>query len=130
MVYAPDLDLLVWKEITSLLSSPQTMLEAYKQQWGKNGLRGPDVVEAEPERLDERIGDVERQIQRLLDGYQSGFIYPRSWLGAERRLRENRPDGGSSGRNSKPSDRSGGRLKSFRKSLVILSTCSFGTRPF
>ena len=76
MVYAPDLDLLVWKEITSLLSSPQTMLEAYKQQWGKNGLRGPDVVEAEPERLDERIGDVERQIQRLLDGYQSGFIYP------------------------------------------------------
>src|SRR5439155_13965133 len=76
LVYAPDLDRLVWKEMTSLLSSPETMLEAYKQQQGKNGLRGPDVLEAELQRLDERVGDVERQIQRLLDGYQSGFIYP------------------------------------------------------
>ncbi len=76
LVYAPDLDRLVWKEMTSLLSSPETMLEAYKQQRGKNGLRGSDVLEAELQRLDERVGDVERQIQRLLDGYQSGFIYP------------------------------------------------------
>src|SRR5206468_8712104 len=65
LVYAPDLDRLVWKEMTSLLSSPETMLEAYKQQRGKNGLRGPDVLEAELQRLDERVGDVERQIQRL-----------------------------------------------------------------
>ena len=75
LVYAPDLDQLVWKEINALLTSPQTMLEAYEQQRGKEGLRGPDLVEAELERLKMRITDAERQIQRLLDGYQSGLIY-------------------------------------------------------
>jgi hypothetical protein len=75
LVYAPDLDQLVWKEISALLTSPQIMLEAYKHQQGREGLHAPDLVEAELQRLKMRISDAERQIQRLLDGYQSGLIY-------------------------------------------------------
>ena len=75
LVYAPDLDRLVWKEISALLTSPQTLLEAYKQQQGREGLHAPDLIEAELQRLQMRIGDAQRQIQRLLDGYQSGLIY-------------------------------------------------------
>ena len=74
MVYAPDLDLLVWQEIDSLLRSPQLMRKAWEQQRRHNGLRSPDVVEAALERLDESIHNGERQIQRLLDAYQAGLL--------------------------------------------------------
>lgn len=73
-VYAPDLDRLVWQEIESLLSSPELMKNAWQQQRHSGGLRNPDVVEAELERLDERIRKGERQIRRLVDGYQAGFL--------------------------------------------------------
>jgi len=74
MVYAPDLDLLVWQEIDLLLKSPELMKKAWEQHRRHHGLRSPDVVEAALDRLDERIRNGERQTQRLLDAYQAGLL--------------------------------------------------------
>ncbi len=73
VVYAPDLDSVVWKEIDGLLRSPTLMREAWERQRG-HGLHNPDTVEVEIERLGGRIGDAERQICRLVDGYQQGWV--------------------------------------------------------
>jgi site-specific DNA recombinase len=76
LVFAPDLDRLVWAEIESLLRSPRLMKKAWKQQRANHGLRAPDVVEVELERVNLRIRDASRQIQRLVDGYQAGLVGP------------------------------------------------------
>jgi site-specific DNA recombinase len=83
MVYAPDLDGLVWKEVESLLRSPELMRTAWEQQRRSGGLRPPELVEVELNRLDERIRDGARQIGRLVDGYQAGFVNARE-LGKRR----------------------------------------------
>ena len=72
-VYAPDLDRLVWKEVATLLGSPTLVQQAWEQQRGA-GLSNPDVVEAELSRLEEQLRDAERQMRRLVDAYQHGWI--------------------------------------------------------
>ena len=73
-VYAPDLDQTVWEEIRSLLASPQRIRESWERQHGRAGQEATDVVEAELVRLDQRIADARRQVQRLIDGYQGGLL--------------------------------------------------------
>jgi site-specific DNA recombinase len=73
-VCATDLDQLVWEEIKRLLSSPQLIRETWQRQHGYHPYRSPDVVETELDRLGQRISSARRQIQRLIDGYQTGLI--------------------------------------------------------
>ena len=74
MVYAPDLDRVVWEEIESLLRSPQLMTETWEHQRRGAGLLAPDLVEAEADRLQKQIEAAGRQIRRLVDGYQTGLV--------------------------------------------------------
>ncbi len=73
-VYAPELDRLVWDQIDLLLRSPQMLLDAFQQQKGTRLLSNPDVVDAELERLQKQITGAQRQLQRLIDGFQTGLI--------------------------------------------------------
>ncbi len=72
-VYSPDLDRLVWEEVATLLGSPTLIQQAWEQQRGA-GLGNPDVVEAELSRLEEQLRDAGRQMRRLVDAYQHGWI--------------------------------------------------------
>ena len=74
MVYAPDLDDLVWEKISEFLASPERLEEAFEQQRGTAMFRSADVVDAELDRLEARISDAERQVKRLLDAYQLGLV--------------------------------------------------------
>jgi hypothetical protein len=105
LVYAPDLDQLVWNEVETLLRSPDTLQAAFEHQDEVQALRGTDVVEAELERLEQRMAEARRQVQRLVDGYQSGMIRPSelakrrasleeklaAWNQQRRQLEEQRP---------------------------------------
>ncbi len=73
-VYAPDLDTAVWEAIESLLRSPELMTNAWERQRKHGGLMAPDVIEAELQRLHDQTVDAERQIRRLVDGYQKGAL--------------------------------------------------------
>jgi site-specific DNA recombinase len=73
-VFARDLDQLVWEEITALLSSPQLIRQCWERQHGRHEQHSPDVIETELARLEQRTTDARRQIQRLVDGYQAGFV--------------------------------------------------------
>jgi site-specific DNA recombinase len=73
-VFAPDLDHLVWQEVKGLLSSPQLIRQSWEHQHGRHEHHSPDVIETELTRLDQRITGARRQIQRLVDGYQAGFV--------------------------------------------------------
>jgi len=73
-VYAPDLDQLVWAEIKTLLSSPELIRTCWERGHSDQGIHSPDVVETELARLNRSIDAARRQIQRLIDGYQAGFV--------------------------------------------------------
>jgi site-specific DNA recombinase len=73
-VYAPDLDTVVWETIQSLLRSPELMAHAWRRQQKHGGLMAPDIIEAELQRLHDQTVDAERQIRRLVDGYQKGVL--------------------------------------------------------
>ena len=73
-VYAPDLDRLVWEEISSLLLSPDRIRESWQRQNGRATKEATGPIEAELVRLDQRIVDTRQQIQRLVDGFQKGFL--------------------------------------------------------
>jgi len=75
-VYAPDLDTAVWEAIESLLGSPEFMTKAWQRQQKHGGLMAPDIIEAELQRLHDQTVDAERQIRRLVDGYQKGVLRP------------------------------------------------------
>jgi site-specific DNA recombinase len=75
-VYAPELDTAVWEAIESLLRSPELMTNAWRHQQKHGGLTAPDVIEAELQRLHDQTLDAERQIRRLVDGYQKGAVRP------------------------------------------------------
>jgi site-specific DNA recombinase len=104
-VYAPDLDTAVWEAIESLLRSPELMTSAWHRQQKHGGLTAPDVIEAELQRLHDQTVDAERQIRRLVDGYQKGALRPAElserrahleekiarWAENRRRLESERP---------------------------------------
>ena len=73
-VHATDLDTAVWQAIKSLLQSPALMTNAWQHQQKHGGLMAPDVIEAELQRLHIQTVDAERQIRRLVDGYQIGAL--------------------------------------------------------
>jgi len=73
-VFAPDLDQLVWKEISTLLRSPTLVQQAWQKQQG-TGLGNADAAEAELNRLEENIRDARSQLRRLVDAYQHGWIH-------------------------------------------------------
>ncbi|MBC8423545.1 recombinase family protein [bacterium] len=73
-VFAPDLDQLVWKEISTLLRSPTLVEQAWQKQQG-TGLGNHDAAEAELNRLEEQIRDARSQLRRLVDAYQRGWIH-------------------------------------------------------
>ena len=73
-VHARDLDTAVWQATESLLRSPELMTNAWKQQQKNGGLMAPDVIEAELQRLHIQTVDAERQVRRLVDGYQIGAL--------------------------------------------------------
>jgi site-specific DNA recombinase len=72
--YAPDLDNAVWEAIESLLRSPELMTQAWQRQRENGGLMAPDIIEAELQRLQDQTVDAERQVRRLVDGYQKGAL--------------------------------------------------------
>jgi hypothetical protein len=74
MVYAPDLDTTVWEVIETSLRSPELMTNTWERQRKHGGLMAPDVIEAELERLQVQTVESERQIRRLVDGYQQGAL--------------------------------------------------------
>ena len=76
MVYSHDLDKAVWETVQSLLQSPELMTKTWRHQQSHRGLVAPDVIEAELHRLHDQRRDAERQIRRLVDGYQKGALQP------------------------------------------------------
>ena len=50
------------------------MTKAWRRQQNHGGLMAPDVIEAELQRLHDQSRDAERQIRRLVDGYQKGAL--------------------------------------------------------
>ncbi|HEX9723642.1 MAG TPA: recombinase family protein, partial [Vicinamibacteria bacterium] len=75
-VHADDLDTAVWEAIESLLRSPELMTKAWQHQRENGGLLTPDIIEAELQQLHDQTVDAERQIRRLVDGYQKGALRP------------------------------------------------------
>lgn len=74
MVYSPALDEAVWETVESLLRSPALMTTTWRRQQERGGLTAPDVIEAELQRLHDQTLDAERQIRRLVDGFQQGVL--------------------------------------------------------
>jgi len=104
-VNARQLDTAVWDAIESLLCSPELMTSAWRRQQKLGGLIASDVIEAELQRLHDQTVDAERQIRRLVDGYQKGALSPQElserrahleeritrWAESRRRLESQRP---------------------------------------
>ena len=74
MVYAPDLDRLVWDQISTLLRSPDLLRNAWVAQRQQGSLGSPNVVEVELKRVVSQIQHAEQQLRRLVDGYQQGIL--------------------------------------------------------
>ena len=121
-VYAPDLDHLVWEEIKTLLKSPQLTRESWQRQHERAGFDRSDLAEAQLVRLDQRIADARRQIQRLIDGYQAGLIR-RGELGKRRASLEGRIAHWTTERNRLEADRPRWRdMKAVWESLSSFSS--------
>ena len=71
-VAAPPLDDLVWSDVVSLLTDPELLLTAWKEQ---NRMReNQGLSREEIRRLKRQMIDANTQRQRLLDAYQEGAI--------------------------------------------------------
>jgi site-specific DNA recombinase len=71
-VSAPPLDDLVWSDVVSLLTDPQLLLTAWKEQNRMSENQG--LSREEIRRLKRQMIDADTQRQRLLDAYQEGAI--------------------------------------------------------
>ena len=73
-VYAHLLDTLVWTDVVSLLTDPELILEAWREQHGHQGIRSAEVIDEETRRLKRRLADVKKQRGRILIAYEQGAI--------------------------------------------------------
>ncbi|HSF30714.1 MAG TPA: recombinase family protein [Candidatus Tectomicrobia bacterium] len=72
-VRADRLDALVWTLVCELLQDPQSILQAYALwQHVQQGQQGQ--FQEQLDRIDTQIGNLERQLQRLIDAYQQEVI--------------------------------------------------------
>jgi site-specific DNA recombinase len=72
---APQLDEFVWSDVVALLTDPDLLLQAWREQQGSKAARqnsGP--LEQEVKRLKKQIADWNKQRQRLLVAYQESAI--------------------------------------------------------
>lgn len=88
-VNAKELDTVVWGAIESLMRSPELMTSVWQRQQKLGGLVAPDVIEAELQRLYNKTLDAERQIRRLVDGYQKGALSSQELSERRAHLEEN-----------------------------------------
>jgi site-specific DNA recombinase len=73
-IQAEHLDDLVWSDLVAVLTDPNLLLMAWRQQQGKPGLRHQEVIGQEVRGLDKQIADAQTQRQRLLIAYEQGAI--------------------------------------------------------
>ncbi len=71
-VLAPKTEPLVWEYVSGLLSDPDLLRARYEES------RGDPTVEVraeqERERIERKLGAMDREVQRLIDAYQAGVI--------------------------------------------------------
>ena len=74
-VLTPQLDQLVWSDLVGLLTDPEMLLQAWKEQQGSGvGYRNEVPLEQEQRRLGQQRANLERQRQRIVLAYQEGAI--------------------------------------------------------
>ncbi len=71
-VTAPPLDELVWRDVVALLSDPQVLLSAWREQHQIES--SSSLTAEEVKALKRQMRDGERQRRRLLDAYEQGVI--------------------------------------------------------
>ena len=73
-VLAERLDDLVWSDVVALLTDPELLLAAWREQHGSGNLRYREVIEAETRQLKKQLADGQLQRERLLIAYEQGAI--------------------------------------------------------
>ncbi len=71
-ISAPELYALVWSDVVSLLTNPELLVSAWKEQ-NKIGHK-QDLNDDEKLRLKQQITDADNQRKRILDAYEEGAI--------------------------------------------------------
>jgi site-specific DNA recombinase len=71
-ISTPELDKLVWSDVVSLLTDPELILSAWKEQ-NQIGHK-ESLTEEEKRTVRQQISAVEKQRKRLLDAYEAGVI--------------------------------------------------------
>jgi len=67
-------DELVWADVVAMLTDPSLILEAWREQYGHEGVQYTEVIDEESRRLKRQLSDVRKQRERILIAYEQGAI--------------------------------------------------------
>jgi hypothetical protein len=67
-------DELVWADVVAMLTDPSLILEAWREQYGHEGVQYTEVIDEESRRLKKQQSDVRKQRERILIAYEQGAI--------------------------------------------------------